>query len=143
MNNQRTSTQNLAVEQGECKSNNTTVDTPVLDVLVQIASYPSILPVIPFLFLSNYVKIGFLLTFIIAGICMALSLVLYKLNKTKSPFKTLDVIFFIIGGALTIATWTFPETNDLFKNCNGIITNSCLAVGVGVTWLLGHPFVKD
>ena len=143
MNNQTTSTQNVEVEQGECKINNQTADTPVLDVLVKIACYSSILPAIPFLFLSNNIKIGFLLTFIIAGTCMALNLVLYKFNKTKSPFKTLDVMFIIIGGALTIAAWTFPEKNDLFKNCSGIITNSILTVGVGVTWLLGHPFVKD
>lgn len=98
--------------------------------------------IITFIVQDNF-KIMFLSAFVVG--CFNLffvTVILYKWNKTRSWPKTLDVIFVVVFGVLTLVTWIFPDTVDFFKNFAGLIINVSLAASVAVTWLFGYPFIK-
>ena len=65
------------------------------------------------------------------------------MGKTASWPKTLDIIFIVLFGILTILAWTLPENRDTIKYFANVIINGGLALGVAITWMAGHPFIRS
>ena len=71
-----------------------------------------------------------------------LSLVMYKLGRTNSWPKPIDVMFFILFGIQTIVVFAKPESNDFWRFWGGAYFNFCAAFLIVVLWVLGKPFTK-
>jgi len=65
------------------------------------------------------------------------------MGRTASWPKTLDIIFIVLFGILTILAWTLPENRDTIKYFANVIINGGLALGVAITWMAGHPFIRS
>merc|ERR1712238_328186 len=67
---------------------------------------------------------------------------MYKMGKTRSWPKILDLMFLVLFFAMTVSIWTKPETIDFWWYWNGPISSFFTFFFVVVAWAFGYPFAK-
>lgn len=71
-----------------------------------------------------------------------LSFMMYKLGKTKSWPKPLDICFFVLFGIQTIVVFAYPESGDFWRFWGGAYFNLTAFLFLSVMWCFGKPFTK-
>jgi len=84
--------------------------------------------------------IVFTVAFCLAALnVFVLNPILYKYKKTRTSFKTADIILFVLFGILLIIVWAFPNELDYV----GVIIFGVLLLSYAISWFIGHPTAKQ
>jgi len=104
--------------------------------------YFSFVPMFIAMFVGN-MRIAATLAMGIAVLNNLFAFFMYKMGKTRSWPKPLDVIFFILFLVQTIAVWVKPDSNDFWRFWGGVYFNLLQALLVAIFWYFGNPFTKS
>jgi len=84
--------------------------------------------------------IVFTVAFCLAALnVFVLNPILYKYKKTRTSFKTADIILFVLFGILMIIVWAFPNEMDYM----GVVVFGVLVLSHAIFWSIGHPTAKQ
>jgi len=73
---------------------------------------------------------------------MCFSYFMYKMGKTRSWPKILDICLLVITFIQTVTIWTNPETADFWRFWSGSIVSFFQCFFLALTWVFGYPFTK-
>jgi len=73
---------------------------------------------------------------------MCFSYFMYKMGKTRSWPKILDIMLLVIFFIQTVTIWTKPDTADFWKFWGGPIVMFFECFFLALTWVFGYPFTK-
>ena len=71
-----------------------------------------------------------------------LSFMMYKLGKTQSWPKPLDICFFVLFGIMVIVVFAYPASADFWRFWQGVYFNFASFLFLSVMWCFGMPFTE-
>jgi len=101
----------------------------------------SFVPIVLGYFISDFrIAVTAAMGFALCNMCF--SYFMYKMGKTRSWPKILDICLLVITFIETVTIWTAPESADFWKFWGGSIVNFFQCFFLALTWVFGYPFTK-